>query len=273
MGLRFLYMNTDSRTLLFLFLHENICCWYSLEAPLSVRYQSLSSNILRYLVHKGKCDKQTNKWTMKWTSKSNMPHPHPHPDLTFSKLVNLAQALLMYIITYVFFEKKCQHFWPERKPYLVLCLTLSALVIWVKFSANIILKYFFLIFPRLIVLGFNDTSTLVGHFVSSPREKEKRDRRDSRGDERERQGRKGEMKEGEGTEGIASFPLYPYLLQGQQALPNCKPISIRRPGDKSYRTPSPYPTTPYFSQKTGFNISCKLSPLETICKKCKILIF
>ena len=29
----------------------------------------------------------------------------------------------------------------------------------------------------LIELGFNDTSTLVGHFVSSPREREKRDRR------------------------------------------------------------------------------------------------
>ena len=42
----------------------------------------------------------------------------------------------------------------------------------------------------LIVLGFNDTSTLEGHFVSSPREKEKRDRRDSRGDEKEGQGRK-----------------------------------------------------------------------------------
>ena len=33
---------------------------------------------------------------------------------------------------------------------------------------------------HLIVLGFNDTSTLVGHFVSSPREREKRDRRTSR---------------------------------------------------------------------------------------------
>ena len=42
----------------------------------------------------------------------------------------------------------------------------------------------------LIVLGFNDTSTLVGHFVSSPREREKSDRRDSRRDEREGQGRK-----------------------------------------------------------------------------------
>ena len=38
--------------------------------------------------------------------------------------------------------------------------------------------------------GINDMSTLVGHFVLSPREREKRDRRDSRGDEREGQGRK-----------------------------------------------------------------------------------
>ena len=30
------------------------------------------------------------------------------------------------------------------------------------------------------MLGFNDKSTLVGHFVSSPREMEKRDRKDSR---------------------------------------------------------------------------------------------
>ena len=36
----------------------------------------------------------------------------------------------------------------------------------------------------------DDTSTLVGHFVSSPREREKRDRRDSRGDESEGQRRK-----------------------------------------------------------------------------------
>ena len=42
----------------------------------------------------------------------------------------------------------------------------------------------------LTVLGFNDTSTLVGHFVSSPREREERYRRDSRRDEREGQGRK-----------------------------------------------------------------------------------
>ena len=30
---------------------------------------------------------------------------------------------------------------------------------------------------RLTVLGFNDMSTLVSHFVSSPREREKRDKR------------------------------------------------------------------------------------------------
>ena len=33
---------------------------------------------------------------------------------------------------------------------------------------------------NLIVLGFNNTSTVVGHFMSCPREREKRDRRDSR---------------------------------------------------------------------------------------------
>ena len=45
-----------------------------------------------------------------------------------------------------------------------------------------------------IELGFNDTSTLVGHFVLSPKEWEKRDRRDSREDEKEGQGRKRKMK-------------------------------------------------------------------------------
>ena len=52
------------------------------------------------------------------------------------------------------------------------------------------------------MLGFNDTSTLVGHFESSPREREKNDRRDSRGDEREGQGRKWNWNESEETEQI-----------------------------------------------------------------------
>ena len=54
----------------------------------------------------------------------------------------------------------------------------------------------------------------VGHFVSSPREREKRERRDSRRDEREEQGRKRNRNESEETEEIITFPLYPYLLQG-----------------------------------------------------------
>ena len=46
------------------------------------------------------------------------------------------------------------------------------------------------VFTILIELGLNDKSTLVGHFMSSLKEREKRDRRGSRGDEREGQGRK-----------------------------------------------------------------------------------
>ena len=89
-----------------------------------------------------------------------------------------------------------------------------------------------------------ELSTLVGHFVSFPREREKRDRGDSRGDEREGQGRKKKMNEREKkTEEIKTFPLYPYLLQGQQALPNCKPVSVGCPGDARYMTPLPLPTT------------------------------
>ena len=49
---------------------------------------------------------------------------------------------------------------------------------------------------RVIVLEFNDSSTLVGHSVSSPREK----KRDSRGDKREGQRRKMKMNEIEETE-------------------------------------------------------------------------
>ena len=50
----------------------------------------------------------------------------------------------------------------------------------------------------MIVLGFHDTSTLVGHFVSSPREREKRD---SRGDEREVQKEKCREERGTGMKG------------------------------------------------------------------------
>ena len=68
------------------------------------------------------------------------------------------------------------------------------------------------------------------------------------------------MKESERTEEIITFPLYPYLLQGQQALPNCKPISAGCPGDKSYRTP-PHPTTP----KTGVYTKVVLTSTHNLC--------
>ena len=42
----------------------------------------------------------------------------------------------------------------------------------------------------LFVFGFNNMPTLIGHFVSSHREREKRDTIDSKADERESQGRK-----------------------------------------------------------------------------------
>ena len=68
------------------------------------------------------------------------------------------------------------------------------------------------------MLGFNYTSTLVGHFVSSPREREKRDRRDSRRDEREGHGRKRNRNESEKNRRNKNIPplplLDPYLLQG-----------------------------------------------------------
>ena len=78
----------------------------------------------------------------------------------------------------------------------------------------IIVSHLYFLPSHLIVLGFNDTSTLMGHSVLSPREREKRDRRDSRGDEREGQGRKRNRNESEETEEIKTFYLYHYLLQG-----------------------------------------------------------
>ena len=53
----------------------------------------------------------------------------------------------------------------------------------------------------LTEFGFDDTSTLVGHVVSSPREREKRDRRMKERDMGERK-----MNESEETEEIKAFP-------------------------------------------------------------------
>ena len=51
------------------------------------------------------------------------------------------------------------------------------------------------------------------------------------------------MDESEETEEIKTTPLYPYLLQEKQSLPDCKPISVGRTGDARY-TSLPHPTVP-----------------------------
>ena len=72
---------------------------------------------------------------------------------------------------------------------------------------------------RLIVLGFNETSTLVGHFVSSPREREKRDKRDCRRDERERQVRKTNKNKSKETEEIKHSPSTLTCYKGNRPCP------------------------------------------------------
>ena len=82
-------------------------------------------------------------------------------------------------------------------------------------------------------------------------EKGRKEKEESRGDEREGKGRKRNRNENEKTEEIKTFPpLYPYLLQGLQALPNRKPISVGCPSDLSYTTPLHHPTTPICPKKT-----------------------
>ena len=75
------------------------------------------------------------------------------------------------------------------------------------------------------MLEFNDTSTLVGHFVCLP-EKGRREIKEIAKEIKERDRGKRKMNESEETEEIITFHLYPYLLQEQQALPNCKQISV-----------------------------------------------
>ena len=59
------------------------------------------------------------------------------------------------------------------------------------------------------MMGFSNTSTIVGHFVSSPRAREKNDRRDSRGGEREGQVKQRNRNETEEIEEIKTFPPLP----------------------------------------------------------------
>ena len=107
------------------------------------------------------------------------------------------------------------------------------------------------------MLGFNDTSTFVGHFMSSLRE---RDRRDTRRDEREEQGRKRKKNKSKKTEDINIFPLHLPATR-KQALPNCEPISVGRPDDVRYTTSLHHPTTTRRNMKAIcyiFQQSCTL---------------
>ena len=78
-------------------------------------------------------------------------------------------------------------------------------------------------------LGFNDMITLVGHFVLSPREREKRD---SRGDEREGQGRKRKMNESEETEEINTFPSKLTCCKDSRPCPNVSQYQLDCSEDK-----------------------------------------
>ena len=111
----------------------------------------------------------------------------------------------------------------------------------------------------MIALGFNDTSTLAGPLCHLP-EKGRREIEEIVEEMKESdRGERGKMNESEEKEELKTSPLYPYLLQGQQALPNCKPLSVGRPGDAKYTTPLPHPTTPppfFFSSenRVGYNM-------------------
>ena len=129
--------------------------------------------------------------TNEWTNKSNMP-------LKFFKDIGI-KSIHVFLFYNIFFSS-------------------SSSFLYIANNLHVLKDQVCLMLPYLLYWGLMKCQIFVGHFVSSPSKREKRDRRDSRGDETEGQGRKRKMKESEGTEEITTFTLYPYLLQGQQAL-------------------------------------------------------
>ena len=81
----------------------------------------------------------------------------------------------------------------------------------------------------IYILGFNDTSTLVGHFVSYPREREKKDRKYSRGDEREGQRKKRNRNERTETEEIKSFPSTLTCYKDSKPCPTVRQYQLDAP--------------------------------------------
>ena len=64
------------------------------------------------------------------------------------------------------------------------------------------------------MLGFNDTSTLVGHFYVVSQRKGEKATEEIAEEMKEGQGRKRNRNESEETEEIKTSPPYPYPLQG-----------------------------------------------------------
>ena len=85
----------------------------------------------------------------------------------------------------------------------------------------------------LMALWFNGTSALVVCFVSSPREREKRYRRDTRGDEREGQGRKRKMNESEETKEVKTLPFYPTCCKGSRPCPTVSQYQFYAPATQN----------------------------------------
>ena len=81
------------------------------------------------------------------------------------------------------------------------------------------------------------------HFVSSPRERVKIDRRDSRRDEREGQGRKRNRNESEETEERKTSLPTLTCYKDSRPCPTISQYQLDAPGDKRYMTPSHHPTT------------------------------
>ena len=78
-----------------------------------------------------------------------------------------------------------------------------------------------------MVLGFNVMPSLWVILCPLPEKRRREIEEIVEMKERDRGERK--RNDSEETEEIKRFPLYHYLLQGQQVLPNCKSITVGRP--------------------------------------------
>ena len=137
------------------------------------------------------------------------------PGFLYTPYINGYVCTKLQLVTLQFLRKVPQKFiwwgWTEwcteernqvkndrRKEWLKVRQIQYSPIVWKRGYNNIV--FVICLLSRLIVLGFNNTSTLVGHFMSFPRERKKTDRRDIRGEKREGQGRKRNRNESEEAE-------------------------------------------------------------------------